>query len=268
MIEGARSGFTRASLIVLGLGLLFSLMVVGAVEAWALAVMATASAVAFALGVADSGISPKAGLRWWERTETWLTAMVLWGLLQTVPLPAGFHRSLSPEGSRLFALGVALEDRDAARSLSLVPHATSVAVLQGTGLLLAYLLVAATGMGQRTLAAVLWGLVAFAGAATVTGILDFIGGTAFLRLYPREMDYPGRLTGPFVNPNTMAAFLVLLAPVALGLLAREGAGPSRPGGRGRRGTKILDALRQGPSRGWGAATAVVGAVLILGALLT
>lgn len=223
----------------------------GAVEVWAIEWLRFAAIVALGLSMWSDpgpGFLPRCAR---SLALPW-AAMLVWGLLQSAPVPRPVLEALSPATARLYDVtashvgGAALpgwllarareaggvtvadgseatagsEDRGvwgAGRSLSIDPAATRRSVLAWATPLLGFL--AAAGLARRPVdrSRILWAI------ATTTGIL---GATAVLQqglwngkiLWIRDRPPGTRPLGPYVNPNHLANYLGIGTLVLLGLI--------------------------------------------------
>ena len=162
-----------------------------------------------------------------------LVILVLYPLLQLVPLPESWWRAL-PGRSDYAALIDAFAGPDAggaSRAISLVPAATRYGWLAMLPPLAAMLAVRALAPGQ--VVTLLAAMTVLAGLQGLVGLLQVAGGEGSI-LYLGNRDTYGTATGTFVNRNHLAAMLAMTLPVVVGLVLYQRR-------RGRRGGLWLDA---------------------------
>ena len=162
-----------------------------------------------------------------------LAILVLYPLLQLVPLPESWWRAL-PGRSDYAALIDAFAGPDAggaSRAISLVPAATRYGWLAMLPPLAAMLAVRALAPGQ--VVTLLAAMTVLAGLQGLVGLLQVAGGDGSI-LYLGNRDTYGTATGTFVNRNHLAAMLAMTLPVVVGLVLYQRR-------RGRRGGLWRDA---------------------------
>src|SRR5512139_1279336 len=142
-----------------------------------------------------------------------LALLVLWPLLQLLPLPVSWWRMLP--GRELYADGLAAFGDAGMRPLSLVPRATEAAWL---ALLppLAVLLVV-VGLGESALRRIVYLFVGIAVVQAILALVQFGGGAS--TTFRTSLSDIGSAVGTYVNRNHLAGMLAMALPVALGLLA-------------------------------------------------
>ena len=201
----------------------FAALAVGGAPRWA-------ACAAAALGVASAlpYIGSRRGLRRPGALLVFLGAALAVTALQVVPLPSFLVGLLSPAKLELVRQNAAAlgEEAPALMALSYDPAATLLEVARLVGYLgVAYaaLRVAASGRGRRLLAMGLAGLGAL--MVLIVAAHKMLAATALYGLYQPRFASPIYLA-PFLNPNHLAGFLALLAPLSLGL-AVQSSGVSR-----------------------------------------
>lgn len=231
----------------------------GAVEGWARAWLLVGAAAAFLAAYWTS--DPRGVFRSPAGSVALPAALlVIWGLLQTLPLPRPIVSVLSPKTSTLqtslvppgggeamprFLLEEArkrgvrvVEGAElppgppdsgslAARSgLSIHPHATRRAALSWLAPILLFLAAYRVARGRVTRYRLLWGI---AGMTGVLGALAVVQQVAWNERILWIRESPGNATplGPFVNPNHFAGWVEMGLLVALGLAFAILGGASR-----------------------------------------
>ncbi len=204
-------------------------------------------------------------------------AFVLWGFAQTVPLPGGVLRAVSPRAAEIYADTVPpgggaslpgwLLDRARAdgveigrrgnappatpdpgdprvgRTISVNPSLTwETCFLVITSILL-FATAACLSAGRMLRYRLLWGVSLWTGALGFAGLIHRIGGIDLFSWF-RTLPQDSLPMGPFVNPNHFAGFVAMGTLAALGLafaiVEHSGGGLDRDGIR----AALLD-------RGWG-----------------
>ncbi len=158
------------------------------------------------------------------RDKTWqldgsLTLLLVYGWLQSVPLPGALVALLSPTSTAFHqALNLAPFDPAAAHALSLAPSATIEAVFNLTAAALIYWTIRES-TGQR-------------GARVITRALAVMGALAVLLAVLQPVIFPNgkiygfwspiyieaRPVGPIISRNHFASWMVLAAPITVGYL--------------------------------------------------
>lgn len=140
--------------------------------------------------------------------------------LQLVPLPPALLDSVSPAGAEVRSFALVPLGFDGWRPVSLdVPGTMRALALElgAIALLVASAQVSASRSARRRL---LWAVVCSGALVAVIGLVHrALDATALFGWYRFHSATPPLLT-PFGNPNHLAGFLVLSAPVALGLALR------------------------------------------------
>lgn len=159
-----------------------------------------------------------------------LALLVLFPLLQRVPLPAALWQLLP--GREVYDAALADFDTGASslRTISLVPSATEAAWLAMLPPL-AVLLVT-IGLREEALKRVVYVFLGMAAFQAVLALIQFGGGaqTAF-RMNPGDI---GEAVGTYVNRNHLAGLLEMALPITLGMIASRigrGGGSTRYAGR-------------------------------------
>jgi O-antigen ligase len=161
--------------------------------------------------------------------------LLVWGVLQVVPLPAAVVGVLSPEAGRLWSV-VGAKPR-----LSLYPFMTVDALVLGFALLL-YYRIALEGLGER--ARLQWAVLGILGVGVFQGLYGLLqlatGSTAILWW---ENPFTGNVaTGTFVNRNHLAGFLSMAICLGIGYLWAIAGGSRRAGRRGSRRERFRERL--------------------------
>jgi O-antigen ligase len=182
-----------------------------------------------------------------------LAGFVGLALATTIPLPPTWLARLAPATARLYTdmLGWSGDGEATWRPLALDPYGVWVEVSRlGIGFAVFAVLVAypwengSRGGDARTrvFGRLLLTLIAGSALLSLTGLLAEVTGTG---LVMRSPSMPGRVSGPFVNPNHFAAWLEMVIPAAVAyllaltvrlrrLLARTADGGRGTGVRARR----------------------------------
>lgn len=195
------------------IALLTSVLVVGGVQRWTMAIVALLLGAALALQWFArrrlDGVSPLIVL---IGTAAGLTA------LQLVPLPAGVLDLLNATGNGLRDDGAAIAGASTWPSISLDPAATlqSLAffiILLGVALL-ATRMVGSQGGRFAVLGsvAVVCGL-----AAIVTAVHTLVSADSLYGLYEPQFAKGGPIFGPLLNPNHLGSLMAIGAVLSLGL---------------------------------------------------
>lgn len=191
--------------------LLWAPLPFGGVTPWAAASLAVLCFCAFALAAVS--VDRLAELRPAVAPAAALAAVALLGAVQSLSLPEGVVRLLSPEHARLEREAAAVAGAAISPGLSLAPSATREAALFWAAAAACFLAAAAAGR-QRKLRRLL------VGAALAAGLFQVFFGTRnwFARsrtLWGVELlSSTERLRGTFVNPNHLALYLGLALPMA------------------------------------------------------
>ncbi|MCG5053733.1 MAG: O-antigen ligase family protein [Myxococcales bacterium] len=200
-----------ASLVAMGLLLLWAPLAVGTVHKPAMLAAVALGALALAsLLIANQGM----GKPWRGARYAWpLAVLVVMPLLQTLPLPWGLRGRLDPAGNALLTNGP--PPPFTSFPLSLDPVTTRIELLRSGLALLVFLVSLNLSAGRRGQGPLLVKAVAVAAVAGV-----FIGIGHPLLNYDRVYGTFGlggapTLVGPFINPNHTAQFFELGAFSAL-----------------------------------------------------
>lgn len=191
--------------------LLWAPLPFGGVTPWAAASLSVLCFCAFALAAAS--VERFADLRPAVAPSAALAAVALLGAVQSLALPGGVVRLLSPEHARLQSEAAEIAGAAVPAGLSLAPSATREAALAWAAAAACLLAAAAAGR-QRRLRRILLG------AALAAGLFQVFFGARnwFARsrtLWGVELlSSTERLRGTFVNPNHLALYLGLALPVA------------------------------------------------------
>jgi len=179
-----------------------------------------------------------------------VACLVLWGFVQTVPLPRAILGLLSPrtlsiyehtvppgggeslpswlldEAEGLDEFKVPLDDlpdgppdsgdSSAGRSLSVNPHATRRASLSWMTSLAFFLIAAHVAKSRLGRYRLLWGIAGWTGLLGFLALMQQLVWNGRL-LWLREVTPGRRPLGPFVNPNNFAGYVELGSLVTLGL---------------------------------------------------
>jgi len=201
------------------LGLLVSTpLLVGTVHAWTILVTSLVAIAALAL---DALRAIRTGE---DRPALTLAGLGLavglgFTLVQAVPLPAALVSWLSPAAFELRQFVPQGQPPPSWMPLSLDPAGTLKDALRFGGLLAAFLVaanrLARSGALQRR---VCGALVIVAGAISAIGLLHkLLGAQSILGVYDTSAVTQNFFTATFVNPNHLAGYLGLIAPLAIGL---------------------------------------------------
>ncbi|HVQ35459.1 MAG TPA: O-antigen ligase family protein [Candidatus Bathyarchaeia archaeon] len=221
----------------------------GAVESWASAWLLVGAVVAFTAVLWDD---PLARLRAGALPVLLPAVLVIvWGALQSVPLPAPVVRALTPRTARIQAStlpagggaampsflldkarasGITIADATpvpqapadrgslAARSsLSIKPAATRRACLTWLAAVLLAFVAERLSRDRLTRYRLLWAVAFWTGVLGAIALLQRVAGNGKL-LWIREAPADSMPLGPFVNPNHFAAYVELGVLVAFGLV--------------------------------------------------
>lgn len=185
---------------------LVSVLAYGGTHVAVVGVAAVLFAASVAMSLRDRGelLSP---------LPVWLALIAgVFGLLQLVPLPHGLLGLLSPEAAGLRAFAV----ESSWSPISYAPGETALAVAR-SGLVGLAALVGAALVDRGSIAAPVR-IVVFAGAVVLAVIIGHaaVGAESIYGVKAAVGRGFSAPLGPFVNANHLAAFLVLLVPVAAG----------------------------------------------------
>jgi len=194
----------------LALLLLFAPLPFGGVTPWAEALLRGLCFAALLLAAA--ALDSPAALRPAAAPAAALAALALLGLLQAMPLPAGFVAHFSPEHARLERQAAQLAAAAPAR-LTLAAAASRSAAVGWAAAAAIFLAGAVAGRRREQRR---W----LAGAVVAAGLFEVFFGAHdwFARsqsLWGVELPATAtRLRGTFVNPNHLAVYLEMVLPVA------------------------------------------------------
>jgi len=199
-----------------------SVLAVGAVYPWAYVPLWIGSALAGFLAWRARGVQPRAAGQRRSRSVLGTAPLLVpgllffaWTLVQLVPLPEAWVDLVAPgraryalpsAGTTPFTLGV----RDTWRGLAFL---TSALALHGA----ASMTFVDAGAHRRLFRGLpfLGLLLAILAAGQVASGTDRVYGLV------RPVEGPGILFGPFVNRNHFAGYMLMVAPLALGVVARR-----------------------------------------------
>jgi len=199
-----------------GLGaaaLLTSVLVVGGVQRWTMAIVALLLALALALQWLArrrlDGVSPLVAV---------LGAAAALTALQLIPLPSGLLELLNATGNGLRDDGATIAQTSPWPSISLDPAAT-LANLAFFVILLGVALLATRMVGsQGGRFAVLGAVAVVCGlAAIVTAVHTLVSADSLYGLYAPQYSKGGPIFGPLLNPNHMGGLMAIGAVLSLGL---------------------------------------------------
>ena len=172
-----------------------------------------------------------------------LGLLVVYPLLQWLPLPEALWRSLP--GREVYA--AAMDDfgsgQSAFRAMSIVPGLTETAWLALLPPLAVFLVT--VGLKEEELRRLVYLFLAMAAFQAALGLTQFGGGSGTVfRLNPSDIGSP---VGTYVNRNHLAGMLEMALPIVLGLIASRigrGSGETRYAGRTwlKRVTRFLQRL--------------------------
>lgn len=264
----------------------FTPLAFGTVEPWSLAIMewgVTSLILVFLLGRVLSGPPAMPGRSSWTGLEIPVVLFMLFGALQTVPLPAPWLRVLSPGASREYqlhdlraaALAGPVEEASAdpllavrapaRRPVSISPPQTwarvrLLAVLAG----LFFLVSRWADRGERVMS-LLTSVTVVAFLVAVEALVQYStwnGKIYWVRKVP-----PSSPFGPFVNHNHFAGYVEMVIPVAISLVFYCGAGRRRVRLRGNGLEAALDDTGTGSARWSQGALALFAAILLIVSLV-
>ncbi|NOZ87650.1 MAG: tetratricopeptide repeat protein [Deltaproteobacteria bacterium] len=147
------------------------------------------------------------------------TLTLAWTILQAVPLPRGLLELISPKSVEIRDFVLKDTAKWTIASLSMDQPATIIESIRFLGLLSIFLL-ALNRVASRheRISRMLGVLVATGAAITILGLFQkLFGVTAILGIYDTPAVKNNYFTATFVNPNHLAGYLALLAPVGVGL---------------------------------------------------
>lgn len=140
----------------------------------------------------------------------------LWLVLQTLPLPLSWLRSLSPVAASMYA---ALPDI-AYAPLSLDPHLTAAALLKGVAYTLIFALTLLLADSHRRVKQLAYCLVFSGLLQAAYGSLMTLSGLEH-GFFLEKIYNQGVATGTFVNRNHLAGYLEMCLAVGIGLLIAQ-----------------------------------------------
>ncbi|HWA74810.1 MAG TPA: O-antigen ligase family protein [Polyangiaceae bacterium] len=173
-----------------------------------------------------------------------MSALGAYCLLQSLPLPMGLLRVLSPSAADAWSRSLLpFHESVGVGSLSLDPGASSVEAAKWCGYAVAFTL--ASSFGRRRGATPVVALVFASALAVALATLGhrLVGASRVFGLYAPEFGTSSVQIGPILNPNCLAGYLVLGALCGLGFM--------------------LSSASLGPRWLWGIATAVIAGVVVL-----
>jgi hypothetical protein len=163
------------------------------------------------------------------RTRLPLVLLMVLGLVQLVPLPAGVLEIVAPFSARTYTSLRAMGD-ESMRPISLWPAGTAHALFNLAGVIAASAAVWALvrgGNARRTAACVLAVVAVIASAEAAHGLCATkLGGDLLLGTFRKASDN-GRVTGTFIHATMMAVWSGMGACAALGLAAAAASDSSR-----------------------------------------
>jgi O-antigen ligase len=172
-----------------------------------------------------------------------LALMVVWPLLQLLPLPFSLWQMLP--GRALYGDALAAFGDAGMRPLSLVPSATEAAWLALLPPLAVFLV--AISLDETALRKIVYLFIGIAVVQAILGLVQFGGGAS--TTFRTSLSDIGTAVGTYVNRNHLAGMLAMALPVALGLLAsRIGRSRETPRYRSRGLFKRLADTVSQPSR--------------------
>jgi len=150
-------------------------------------------------------------------------SLVLWVLLQIVPMPGGLADALSPHGLELLRRFSGAADAGGTRTLSLSPHDTLIGVLRLGSALSVFFAAFVLVRSRKDLLRVVVPAVSAGAVLALLGLLKSAvvlarGEPSFAFLFPLG-GTGARASGPFINPNQFAGYLEILFPMSVALLA-------------------------------------------------
>ena len=210
---GLRRVFRRASVVLLVLTCGGAALAIGGFHKETIAACAIGAALALACVVVRSSSVRFDSFAWV------LLGLAVTSALQIIPLPMSLLERLAPASAATWrGARAALEQSlDASAPVSIDPHATAQALLLATALLAIYLAAYHLSRKRRYLDRLLRGLIGVGVGLVVIGVLQVLTGTSRI-LWLYDAAYPmNRMPffSTFVSPNHLAAFLDLVAPLAL-----------------------------------------------------
>ena len=107
---------------------------------------------------------------------------------------------------------------------TVTPRQTLASALVFVGYAAVYLLVVQTMRTRRQIGRLVRALLAIGALMAFLGLLDYLTGQVWLLVW-REHPFGGRLSGTFVNPDHLAAWLVMLIALGLGWVSARAGGP-------------------------------------------
>ena len=181
---------------------------------WGEALLTGLCFLLLALWCAVTSVSP--GSRQWPIVGWPVTLLLVvqgWALLQTVPLPAEWVRTLDPDL-------LTLRGSATTATLSLDPYYTLRQALLGLGFTALFFVAAATVRTRQRVAWLLGALVISGACQAAYGVFMVLSGLElgfFVEKYVGE----GVTTGTFVNRNNLAGYLNLCLGAGIGLLLAQ-----------------------------------------------
>ncbi len=141
-------------------------------------------------------------------------ALIVYGLIQIVPLPQAIVGVLSPAAYRVYryySVGAA-----GFMPLSLDTYRTTIELLRETAALIVFLIVAIGGRETGVLRRMMRYLVVAGFCISMFGIVQKATWNGEIYWF-RELSLGGTPFGPFVNRNHFAGFIGMIVPLGLGL---------------------------------------------------
>ncbi|MFW6157924.1 MAG: O-antigen ligase family protein [Planctomycetota bacterium] len=213
ILSGLTGGLVIAALV-------FAPLAFGAVEPWAVSVLAVLAYSALAAAVVHA-VMMKTG----RRMLNWLLlpaalALVL-VVIQFVPWPGGLLAGASPNTANLASTAAPAAESGGWNTPSLYPHATRRALLRLSVYIALFVAVCAYARSSKQVTRIASAIVAVGFGVALFGIIQNLSGTT--RLYWWREINRGGLFGPFVSRNQFAAYVSLCLFTGLGLLIARGA---------------------------------------------
>lgn len=196
----------------LGLTVMLSAFLFGAVEAWSMAIIGLLTAslfVFFVLKTGPSGVEAGA----WKGILLSLAAILAYAVFQLFPLPSSFLSVLHPGTREILAAPPG--ETSPCHSISIYPYATEMELAGLAVTIMAFLLALFSLREKRDFEKAILVLAVLGFVLAVFGIIQ--KGTWNGKLYwVRELTQGGLPFGPYVNRNHFAGFMNMIIFLCLG----------------------------------------------------
>ncbi len=155
-----------------------------------------------------------------ERTAMnlcWLLVLIF-GLLQVIPLPLQVIRIISPKAAALYPqMGFDSHLAASWHTLSLVPHATRQALVRLLALALLFWVAVNHLQTREQVDRIVRVVMATGFGLALFGIIQHFAGNGKL-YWVRELTQGGSIFGPYVNRNHFAGYMEMVIPLTIGYI--------------------------------------------------